>query len=259
MPLSLIYSSLLHILVFSLLFFCMQGQSQDNKKPAPYTIDFIGSSATPMRYGTPQEQAGASAQQAVQATPAEQPKAEIKEETQIKTAKPKETKKPAYNSEAQITKEKQKDSAKTPEAASATEEKVVLAKPSILKEVQTGNIDVAGEHNLVGESGVPGERAVQASFTNFPYPWYITQVRNNLWTSWQKLMPKKTIGLSVLVSFNIDKNGAVYGVQIDKSSKNDDFDYKGKVAVLNSAPYPPLPQDYGKEILTVNVEFKDEE
>lgn len=258
MPLSLIYSSLLHILVFSLLFFCMQGQSQDNKKPATYTIDFIGSSATPMRYGTPQEQVAAPAQQAVQATPAEQPKAEVKEETQIKTAKPKETKKPAYNSEAQITKEKQKNSVKAPEAP-ATEEKVVLAKPSILKEVQTGNIDVAGEHNLVGESGVPGERAVQASFTNFPYPWYITQVRNNLWTSWQKLMPKKTIGLSVLVSFNIDKNGAVYGVQIDKSSKNDDFDYKGKVAVLNSAPYPPLPQDYGKEILTVTVEFKNEE
>lgn len=260
MNLSLLYSGLLHILVFSLLFFCMQGQSQNNKKPATYTIDFIGSSAGPMRYGAPQEQAAASVQQAVQeAAPAEQPKAEVKEKTQIKTAKPKETKKPAYNSEAQITKEKQKDSVKTtPEPAA--EEKVVLAKPSILKEVQTGNIDVSGEHNLIGGgTGAPGERAVQASFTNFPYPWYITQVRNNLWTSWQKLMPKKTVGLSVVVSFNIDKNGAVYGVQIDKSSKNDDFDYKGRVAVLNSAPYPPLPQDYGKDILTVSVEFKNEE
>lgn len=257
MPLSLLYSGLLHILVFSLLFFCMQGQSQNNKKQATYTIDFIGSSATPMRYGTPQEQAAAPAAKEGQIAQAEQPKAEVKEETQIKTAKPKETKKPAYNSEAQITKEKQKNSAKNASnSESVQEEKVVLAKPSILKEVQTGNIDVSGEHNL---ESVPGERAVQASFTNFPYPWYITQVRNNLWTSWQKLMPKKTIGLSVIVSFNIDKNGAVYGVQIDKSSKNDDFDYKGKVAVLNSAPYPPLPQDYGKEILTVSVEFKNEE
>lgn len=257
MPLSLLYSGLLHILVFSLLFFCMQGQSQNNKKQATYTIDFIGSSATPMRYGMPQEQAATSAAKEEQIAQAEQPKAEVKEETQIKTAKSKETKKPAYNSEAQITKEKQKNSAKNASnSESVQEEKVVLAKPSILKEVQTGNIDVSGEHNL---ESVPGERAVQASFTNFPYPWYITQVRNNLWTSWQKLMPKKTIGLSVIVSFNIDKNGAVYGVQIDKSSKNDDFDYKGKVAVLNSAPYPPLPQDYGKEILTVSVEFKNEE
>lgn len=261
MNLSLLYSGILHILVFSLLFFCMQGQSQNNKKPATYTIDFIGSSATPMRYGTPQEQSGGASDQEVKASSAEQPKAEVKTESQIKTTKPKETKKPAYNSEAQITKEKQKNSAKTEQAP--TEEKVVLTKPSILKEVQTGNIDVSGEHNLTsgsgGGDGVPGERAVQASFTNFPYPWYITQVRNNLWTSWQKLMPKKTVGLSVLISFNIDKNGAIYGVQIDKSSKNDDFDYKGKVAVLNSAPYPPLPQDYGKDILTVSVEFKNEE
>ncbi|MBQ4493541.1 MAG: energy transducer TonB [Elusimicrobiaceae bacterium] len=253
MPLSLLYSGLLHILVFSLLFFCMQGQSQNKKKQATYTIDFIGSSATPMRYGTWQEQKPAPALQAVEAAPAEQPKAEVKEETQIKTAKPKETKKPAYNSEAQITKEKQKTTAKPQELSG--EEKVVLSKPSILKDVQTSSIDVS-DQNL---ESVPGERAVQASFTNFPYPWYITQVRNNLWTAWQKLMPKKTLGLSVLVSFNIDKNGAVYGVQIDKSSKNDDFDYKGKVAVLNSAPYPPLPQDYGKEILTVSVEFKNEE
>lgn len=253
MPLSLLYSGLLHILVFSLLFFCMQGQSQNKKKQATYTIDFIGSSATPMRYGTVQEQTPAPVQQAVAPTPAEQPKTEVKAEPQIQTAKPKETKKPAYNSEAQITKEKQKTTAKA--QAPQVEEKVVLSKPSILKEVQTSNIDVSGQYL----ESVPGERAVQASFTNFPYPWYITQVRNNLWTSWQKLMPKKTVGLSVVVSFNIDKHGTVYGVQIDKSSKNDDFDYKGKVAVLNSAPYPPLPQDYGKEILTVSVEFKNEE
>lgn len=254
MPLSLLYSGILHILVFSLLFFCMQGQGQNKKKHATYTIDFIGSSSAPMRYGTPEQKTAASTPQVKQEAPVVEKKAETKQESQIKTEKPKETKK-EYNSKAQISKEKQNTKTVKKEPAKK-EEKVVLSKPSILKEVQTGNIDVSGEHNL---ESVPGERAVQASFTNFPYPWYITQVRNSLWTSWQKLMPKKTIGLSVLVSFNIDKNGAIYGVQIEQSSKNDDFDYKGKLAVLNSAPYPPLPKDYGKEILTVTVEFKNEE
>lgn len=256
MPLSLLYSGILHLLVFSLLFFCMQGQGQNKKKHATYTIDFIGSSSAPMRYGTPEQKpAPAPAEQVKQEVPAPAaPKAEPKQESQIKTEKPKGNKK-EYNSKAQISKEKQKTNTKT-KTEPKQEEKVVLSKPSILKEVQTGNIDVSGEHNL---ESVPGERAVQASFTNFPYPWYITQVRNALWTSWQKLMPKKTIGLSVLVSFNIDKNGAIYGVQIEKSSKNDDFDYKGKLAVLNSAPYPPLPKDFGKDVLTVTVEFKNEE
>ena len=258
MPLSLLYSSLLHILLFSLLFFCMQGQSQNQKKHATYTIDFIGSSSTPLRYGTPEPKPAAPAQEIKQPQPASTPKEAPKQESQIKTAKAKDTKK-TYNSKAQISKEKQKTNTAKTETASTetkTEEKVVLSKPSILKEVQSDNIDVSAQHNL---RSLPGERAVQASFTNFPYPWYITQVRNNLWDAWQKLMPKKTIGLSVLVSFNIDKNGAVYGVQIEKSSKNDDFDFKGKVAVLNSAPYPPLPKEYGKEILTVTVEFKNEE
>ena len=254
MPLSLLYSSILHILIFSLLFFCAQGQNTKKKKQAIYTIDFIGSSSTPMRYGTP-EPKPSPAPQAKQEAPISQPKTETKQESQIKTEKPKNTKK-AYNSKAQITKEKQKTNKKeSAKEEPKQEEKVVLSKPSILKEVQTGNLDLSGQ-NL---ESVPGEKAVQASFTNFPYPWYITQVRNSLWTSWQKLMPKKTIGLSVLISFNIDKNGAIYGVQIDKSSNNEDFDYKGKLAVLNSASYPPLPQDYGKEILTVTVEFKNEE
>lgn len=261
MPLSLLYSGILHILMFSLLFFCMQGQNQNKKKQATYTIDFIGSSTAPMRYGTPEQKPVlAPAEQVKQEVPTPAaPKVEPKQESQIKTAKPKETKK-TYNSKAQISTEKQKTTNKTKAEPTKeevkSEEKVVLSKPSVLKEVQTGNIDVSGEHNL---ESMPGERAVQASFTDFPYPWYITQVRNSLWTSWQKLMPKKTIGLSVLVSFNIDKNGAIYGVQIEKSSKNDDFNYKGKLAVLNSAPYPPLPKDFGKEVLTVTVEFKNEE
>lgn len=260
MPLSLLYSGLIHILLFSLLFFCAQGQGQNKKKQATYTIDFIGSSATPMRYGTPEQKpvAPTASEQPKQEAPVATPtkKTEQKQESQIKTEKPKETKK-EYNSKAQISKDKQKSNTKAQAKPESTqEEKVVLSKPSVLKEVQTGNIDVSSEHNL---QSLPGERAVQASFTDFPYPWYITQVRNNLWTSWQKLMPKKTIGLSVLISFNIDRNGAIYDVQIDKSSKNDDFDYKGKLAVLKSEPYPPLPKDYGKDILVVTVEFKNEE
>ena len=61
-----------------------------------------------------------------------------------------------------------------------------------------------------------------------------------------------------MVSFNIDKNGAVFEVQIERSSKDDAYDYAAMSAVKNSDPYPPLPEDFGKEILTVTVEFKQE-
>jgi protein TonB len=103
-----------------------------------------------------------------------------------------------------------------------------------------------------------GGNAVKASFTNFPYPWYITQVRNALWREWSKRMPKKT-GFSTLVSFSIYRHGAIYSVQVEKASGNDSYDYAATSAANNSAPYPPLPKDFPRDILTVTVEFKNEE
>ena len=144
------------------------------------------------------------------------------------------------------------------QAKAEPEKKVTLSKPSILGEVESTNIDPSSLHNLsAGADGVP--KAVRASFTNFPYPWYITQVRNSLWEQWQKHMPKKSAGLSTLVSFNIDRYGAVYSVQIEKSSGNDSYDYAATSAAEESAPYPPLPKDFPKNLLTVTVEFKNEE
>ena len=83
-------------------------------------------------------------------------------------------------------------------------------------------------------------------------------MRNALWTAWQKAKPKNGQGLSVLVSFNIDRNGAVFETQIEKSSNDEAYDYAAMSAVKNSDPYPPLPEDFKKEILTVTVEFKQE-
>ena len=83
-------------------------------------------------------------------------------------------------------------------------------------------------------------------------------MRNALWNSWQKTKPKNNNGLSALVSFNINKSGTVSEVEIEKSSKDEAYDYAALNAVKNSAPYPPLPTDFGKEILTVTVEFRQE-
>ncbi len=248
----------------------MQGDPETKPK-AIYTIDFIGSASQPLRYGEPEKPTPAppppapaeseiKTPQKQEPAPAPAPKEESKKEAPKKTAKKE------YNSKEQIAKEPKKNTKKTetkkeePKKA-APEKKVTLSKPSILEEVQSTNIDPSALHRLgtTQGSGDSGPKAIQASFTNFPYPWYITQVRNSLWTQWQKRMPKKSIGLSALVSFNIDKYGAVYSVQIEKSSGNDSYDYAATSAVEKSAPYPPLPKDFPKNLLTVTVEFKNEE
>ncbi|MDR0953542.1 MAG: TonB C-terminal domain-containing protein [Elusimicrobiota bacterium] len=251
----LLYSSGIHLLAFLLLFFCL-GQNA-TKPQAVYTIDFIGASSNqPVRYGEPKtDEAAAKA-----AAPAKSSQSEIKTPP---VAKKEEAKKPAktqYNSKEQISKKPKRDTKAqaAKKAEPKKEEKVVLKKPSILGEVESSNIDPGSLHSMGEANEGPGGKAVRASFTNFPYPWYITQVRNSLWREWSKRMPKRA-GLSTLVSFNIDKYGAVYGVQIERSSGNDSYDYAATSAANNSAPYPPLPQDFPKDVLTVTVEFKNEE
>lgn len=254
MNLAFLYSSSIHFLLFVILLFCFHNAQTNNKKNnAVYTIDFIGASATPMRYGETEQ--NSSADKAAQEAKAQAQKAaqEAKEAQETALKIKEEKKKAEYNSAQQIAKKAKKDTKKKKE-----EKKVVLSKPSILGSVEADNIDVSKLHNLTTSGTGGGPNTVQANFTNFPYPWYITQVRNALWKSWQEKRPKGDTGISTLVSFNIDRNGVVYGVQIESSSGNDSYDYAALSAATNSAPYPPLPKDFEKDILTVTVEFKQE-
>ena len=248
MNLALFYSLAVHFFLFCLLVFCIASSPIKQKEKAMYTIDFIGQNTEAMRYGAPQqEQTGRGENKENNKEESKEiKKEEAKSEIKTETKAPAPTKE--YNSKTQISTKTQKKEKK----------KVTLSKPSVLDQVETDNLDVSSLHSLstAGQGGA--EKTVQASFTNFPYPWYITQVRNALWNAWQKTKPKNNNGLSALISFNIDKNGAVYEVQIERSSKDDAYDYAAMSAVKNSDPYPPLPKDFGKEILTVTVEFRQE-
>jgi len=245
---SLLYSGALHAVLFLLVMAFMSAPAHKTK--AVYTIDFIGGSSVPMRYGEPEQSGGASVPEPVKtedqpaAQPPENKESPITAQPAQETAKPA---KPKYNSEEQISEKPKKET---------KEEKVVLSKPSVLGDVQSNNITASALSGGAGSGS--GVNSVKANFTNFPYPWYITQVRNGLWREWSKRMPNVR-GFKTAISFNIDRYGAVYGVQVEESSGNDSYDYAAMSAVNNSAPYPPLPKDFGKDILTVTVEFKNEE
>ena len=250
MNLAVLYSFAIHFMLFCMLVFCFASSPIKQKEKTIYTIDFIGQSAEVMRYGAPQQQAQGGTEkdtkqdikEEVKEIKKEEAKSEIKTETKTKNTSKE------YNSKTQISTNPQKQEKK----------KVTLSKPSVLDQVETDNLDVSALHSLstAGQGG--SDKTVQASFTNFPYPWYIQQVRDALWNSWQKTKPKNGNGLSTLVSFNIDKHGAVFEVQIEKSSQDDAYDYAALSAVKNLEDCPPLPEDFGKEILTVTVEFRQE-
>ena len=203
---------------------------------ATYTIDFIGSGKV------------VAMQQA--AAPAAAEKPEIKTETPPEP-KPAEVKKPdpkAYESKTEISAKKQPQKAKPkPEP---------LAAPSILDEDTPADKTAETESGSGGEGEFAGGN-VQTDFATFPYPWYIAQVRNSLWSEWEKRRPTG-VSLSAIITFAIARDGKIKDLKLEKSSGNDSYDFAAKSAVINAGPFEPLPMLYEKDELTVTLELKPE-
>lgn len=234
-----------HLALALLIILCLGSSSKDAK--ATYTIDFIGSGKVVSMQQQPKA-AGPAQQPAA-------PKAEVKKETaQPPAPKTEEVKKPAkkaYDSKAEISAKKQPKKKTTP----ASEP---LAAPSILSETdETTPKSGQGSASDAGKDGEFEGGNIQTDFATFPYPWYITQVRNSLWSEWEKRRPAG-VTMGTVVSFAIARDGRIKDLKAVKSSGDDSFDFAAKSAVINAGPFPPLPMLYEKDELTVTVEFKQE-
>ncbi|MBR2082280.1 MAG: TonB family protein [Elusimicrobiaceae bacterium] len=220
----LVYSGGLHALAALLILFLVAPGVQ--KPSATYTIDFIGNGKV----------------QAVTAPSA--PKTEVKAPApaQEAIARPEpaaKVNKKAYVSKTEIAAKKQQTKKPAPAPAA-------LEAPSVLEDEPT----TAGEGDFNGGN-------ITTDFANFPYPWYITQVRNSLWIEWEKRRPAGS-ELSTLVSFAIARDGKIKNLKVQRSSNDDTFDFAATSAVINAGPFAPLPMYYEKDELTVSVEFKQE-
>lgn len=225
----LAFSSGLHALGLFILLACLASPAK--KALATYTIDFIGTGkvvATTGQEASPKT-AIAAPQPAKEAIPAPPPK----------------TAKKAYAAKAEIT-EKPSPAPKTKPAP--------LEAPSILDEADAKATSTPAEDEHVNAFGGGN---IQTDFANFPYPWYITQVRNSLWIEWEKRRPAGNT-LGAMVSFAIARDGKVKNLTVEKKSGDDTFDFAASSAVINAGPFAPLPMYYEKDELTVTVEFKQE-
>lgn len=126
-----------------------------------------------------------------------------------------------------------------------------LPKPSVL----AGGAKLFEEEKKAqGEGGENGTPLITDS-ANFPYPWYITQVRETLWNAWTGKMPSAG-SLKCTVRFTINRDGSVKGVAVEKSSGNRLFDNAAETSVEGAAPFASLPDDFYEDRLNVHVEFK---
>jgi len=103
-------------------------------------------------------------------------------------------------------------------------------------------------------SGAPGQAGIATDLPNFPYPWYISQLRQSLWTQWSSRMPKET-GVCVVV-FTLLPNGGLVDLRTEDSSGDSAFDLIAMSAVHDAAPFPPLPRGFREPFLKIHVTFK---
>ncbi|MFA6584119.1 MAG: energy transducer TonB [Elusimicrobiaceae bacterium] len=229
-----VYSGCAHAVALALLMLFIR-PAAPRLPESSYTIDFIGgekpvkvTSAEPAKAPEPAKPAPAK-------TAAKPAKAKP-QDTEIKTPKQKnQTKTPpqAEQAPAQTQKEQEKLAA--------------LSAPSMLADEKAPPAEQAQPNS--------GDTGISAQFPDFPYPWYITQVRVSLWNEWSARMPRSG-RISCVIRFAIARNGKIKDVKIEKSSGNKLFDFAAASSTEKASPFPPLPSDYKKPELVAHVEFK---
>jgi protein TonB len=103
--------------------------------------------------------------------------------------------------------------------------------------------------------GIPGRTSISVS--RFPYAWYISIIQGKVSSNWKqpsdRLVSEQE--LSARISFRISRDGSVDAVTVRKSSGRSTIDQSAAKAVRNSAPFPPLPDDYREDRLDVTIDF----
>jgi len=103
-------------------------------------------------------------------------------------------------------------------------------------------------------SGLAG----QIGLSNFPYQYYLQWIRDKISSNWfTSLVDPGVEGtLQTAVYFRIFRNGTISNVEVRESSNVTAFDSSAKRAIMNSAPFPPLPADYDEQYLGIILIFE---
>ena len=85
--------------------------------------------------------------------------------------------------------------------------------------------------------------------------WYLAGVQQKIWMTWNQQI-KAGYTQSVGVTFTIQPDGQVTGVRVTQPSGVSLLDMAAQRAILNAAPFGPLPREYGQNPRTIQALFR---
>jgi len=111
------------------------------------------------------------------------------------------------------------------------------------------------EEPVADASPPVAQTAVRVS--GFPYAWYLSVIQGKVGSNWRQPSARLLAddSLTALVSFRIRRDGTIEAVTVRRSSGRSTVDQSAVKAVRDSAPFPPLPNDYLENHLDVTIEF----
>jgi periplasmic protein TonB len=87
---------------------------------------------------------------------------------------------------------------------------------------------------------------------DFPFAWYLRSVQAKITERWSgKAIP----GQQPVAAFEINRDGRVSGLVIEKPSGNPYYDQAALRAITEAAPFPPLPPEFAGPVLRVHLGF----
>jgi colicin import membrane protein len=93
---------------------------------------------------------------------------------------------------------------------------------------------------------------------NFPYTWYLNTITERVSSNWFSSLvdPGVSGSFQTILYFRIEKSGQIADVKIEQSSGVTPLDLSAVRAVKASAPFPPLPREYGEAYLGIHLIFE---
>jgi TonB family protein len=88
--------------------------------------------------------------------------------------------------------------------------------------------------------------------------WYLAGVIQKVWMQWNQQI-RAGYTQSAGVTLTIQRDGSVTGLRVTQPSGSSLFDMAAQRAILNAAPFGPLPRDYGQTSRTLQLVFKPTE
>jgi TonB family protein len=103
------------------------------------------------------------------------------------------------------------------------------------------------------EFGPPGPGVPDGTDTGGD--WYLAGVQQKIWMLWNQQI-KSGFAQPIGVTFTIMPDGQVTNVRVTQPSGASLLDMAAQRAVLNAAPFGPLPRDYGQNPRTIQALFR---